>query len=75
MVPGIDAGWSRGGEFSVGFSLTPEGEVFGARLESSTIPEISAQACVLEALRSTRFPPPRGEDAGKQESWGLKFSE
>jgi hypothetical protein len=73
MEPGLDAGWSRGGEFAVEFSLTPEGEVFGARLERSTIPETGAQACVLEALRSTRFPPPRGEDVGRQEGWGLQF--
>jgi hypothetical protein len=75
MAPGIDAGWSRGGEFSVEFFLTPEGEIFGARLARSTIPEIGAQACVLEALRSARFPPPRGEEAGRLESWGLSFSE
>jgi hypothetical protein len=72
--PGLDAGWSRGGEFAVSFSLTPEGRVFGARLERSTIPEVAAQTCALEALRSTRFPPPRGEDAGKRQSWGLEFS-
>jgi tRNA A-37 threonylcarbamoyl transferase component Bud32 len=73
MVPGIDAGWSRGGEFSVGFFLTPEGEVFGARLGRSTIPEIGAQACVLAALRSTHFPPPHGEDVGREQAWGLVF--
>ncbi len=73
MAPGIDAGWSRGGAFSVAFFLSPEGEVFGAHLASSTIPEVSAQACVLSALRSTRFPPPRGEDVGRREEWGLAF--
>ena len=73
MAPGIDAGWSRGGEFSVGFFLTPEGEVVGARMGRSTIPETGAQACVLSALRSTHFPPPRGEDVGREEAWGLKF--
>ena len=73
MAPGIDAGWSRGGEFSVAFFLTPEGEVFGAHLTRSTIPETAAQACVLSALRSTPFPAPRGEDVGREESWGLAF--
>jgi hypothetical protein len=74
MAPGIDAGWSLGGEFSVEFFLTPEGEVFGARLSRSTIPEIGAQECVLSAMRATRFPPPRGEEAGRREEWGLAFS-
>ena len=74
MEPGIDAGWSLGGEFSVEFFLTPEGEMFGARLSRSTIPEVAAQACVLDALRATRFPRRAARDAGRREEWGLAFS-
>lgn len=62
-----------GGAFAAEFFLTPEGEVFGARVEQCTLPDEGAQRCALAALRSTRFPPPAAEEAGKKLGFGFLF--
>ncbi len=61
------------GTFEAEFFLTPEGDVFGARVHLSTIPDDEGQACALAALRAARFPPPPGEEAGKPLGFGFVF--
>lgn len=62
-----------GGVFEAEFYLTPEGDVFGARVSRVTMPDEDAQACALSALRSTRFPAPPGEEAGQKLHFGFQF--
>jgi predicted Ser/Thr protein kinase len=62
-----------GGTFAADFFLTPEGEVFGARVERCTLPDEGAQRCALEALRSARFPPPPAEESGQKQGFGFVF--
>jgi serine/threonine protein kinase len=73
--PFYETGKSNNGAFAADFSLTPEGEVIGARVNRSTMPHKEAQTCALDALRATRFPPPRAEDAGKTLGFGFLFDE
>ena len=61
------------GTFEAEFFLTPEGDVGGARVHLSTMPDDEGQACAIAALRATRFPPPPGEEAGKSLGFGFVF--
>ncbi len=64
-----------GGRFEAEFYLTPEGEVFGARVHRTTTPDDKGQACAMAALRSIRFPPPPWEEAGKKQGFGFVFKD
>lgn len=48
----------QGGRVSIGFELTPDGEVFRARVSSTTFPDAEMQACALRLIRTLQFPPP-----------------
>ncbi len=61
------------GTFEARFFLTPEGDVFDARVHLSTIPDDGGQACAIAALRAAHFPPPPGEEAGKSLGFGFVF--
>jgi len=73
FVPLVDAGGVSGAVFAASFFLTAQGEVYGARVNRSTVPNEAAQACAIAALRATRFPPPRGEDVGSPQGFGFEF--
>jgi eukaryotic-like serine/threonine-protein kinase len=75
FVPLVDAGRAKGGEFAATYFLTPEGEVFGARVNQSTVPDEKAQTCALDVLRAARFPPPLGEDAGRRIGFGFQLKD
>ncbi|MFO0589635.1 MAG: protein kinase [Polyangiaceae bacterium] len=62
-----------GGTFEASYFLTPEGDVFDARVHLSTMPDASGQACAVAAIRAIRFPPPPGEDAGQLIRFGFEF--
>jgi TonB family protein len=49
---------SQGGRVTLGFDLTPDGDVFRARINSTTFPDTEMQACALRLMRSLKFPPP-----------------
>jgi TonB family protein len=49
---------SQGGRVTLGFDLTPDGDVFRARINSTTFPDAEMQACSLRLMRSLKFPPP-----------------
>jgi hypothetical protein len=61
------------GTFEAEFFLTPEGDVFDARVHLSTIPDDEGQACALAALRACHFPPPPAEEAGQSLGFGFVF--
>jgi serine/threonine-protein kinase len=42
------------------FEISPNGEVFQARLKGTTLRDPSAQRCLLDVARAMRFPPPVG---------------
>ena len=46
------------GKVLMKIELTPDGDVFDARVESSSIVEAEVQRCALKRMRSLRFPPP-----------------
>lgn len=48
----------RGGRVALGLDLTPDGDVFRARINSTTFPDTEMQACALRLARSLKFPPP-----------------
>jgi hypothetical protein len=73
--PFYQAGKTDNGLFAAEFALTPEGQVIEARVNKSTMPQQEAQVCAINALRATRFPPPRAEDAGKVLEFGFAFGE
>jgi serine/threonine-protein kinase len=52
-----DAG-SAFGEVKVEASYDPDGVVFEARITNGALPQVSAQKCVLDAVRATHGPPP-----------------
>ncbi|HLM73372.1 MAG TPA: protein kinase [Polyangiaceae bacterium] len=49
---------SQGGRVALGLELTPDGDVFRARINSTTFPDTEMQACALRLARSLKFPPP-----------------
>lgn len=73
--PFFEAGKTNNGRFAADYALTPEGEVIEARVQQSTMPQQEAQACALNILRSTRFPPPKAEEAGTILGFGFEFGE
>ena len=73
--PFYKAGKTGNGVFEAEFALTPEGHVIEARVNRSTMPHQDAQACAINVLRATRFPPPRAEDAGKPLGFGFLYGE
>ena len=57
---GLDAATFEG-VVSFWIELTPDGDVFTARVESSTVMHEGAQRCMLDQVRKLRFdPPPNG---------------
>lgn len=49
---------NQGGTVAIGFELTPDGDVFRARVSATTFPDTEMQACALRLIRSLKFPPP-----------------
>jgi TonB family protein len=49
---------TQGGRVAIGFELTPDGDVFRARVNSTNFPDVEMQACALRVARSLKFPPP-----------------
>ena len=52
-----------GGKVELSVNLTPEGEVFSARIKGATLSDAPAQACMLAAVRTLKFAPPPGGEA------------
>jgi hypothetical protein len=48
----------QGGRVALGLELTPDGDVFRARINATTFPDVEMQACALRLARSLKFPPP-----------------
>lgn len=63
-----------GGTFEASFFLTPEGDVFDARVKLSTMPDDRGQSCAVAAVRAVHFPPPPGEEAGEPLGFGFVFN-
>src|SRR5262249_5779300 len=70
----VRSGDVDGGEFSAEYVLGPEGDVLGARVRVSSVPDEAAQTCALDAIRGTRFAPPLGEDMGRPLKFGFVFA-
>jgi serine/threonine-protein kinase len=51
------------GKVAIAFEIDPAGEIFFARVNEGTLPDATAQKCVLELFRGLRFPPPSGGSA------------
>lgn len=56
----LNANPNLGGKVSVYFAISPSGQVARASLRESTIADRRVEECVLDVMRSLRFPPPRG---------------
>ena len=51
------------GKVAVLFEIDPVGDIFFVRVEEGTLPDATAQKCVLELFRGMHFPPPSGGQA------------
>jgi TonB family protein len=60
------------GRVAVRFELTPEGQVFKARVAEASLPDPKAQACLLDAFRRVAFDPPT--DGHRRIFYPLEFS-
>ena len=49
----------------LGLELSPDGQVYAARIQSSSVPNAAAEQCALDTARSMRFPAPSAR--------GMKF--
>ena len=54
----LHAGTKTNGTISVWIELTPEGQVYAARIKDSTWPDAAGSRCTLETMRQLRFDPP-----------------
>jgi TonB family protein len=72
-MPAIKACYQQGlkrdaeleGHMMVGFSVTPDGHTAEVAMGENTVGDAAVGACVLNAMRKTRFPAPRGGGAVK----------
>lgn len=51
---------NESGRLTVRFEIGPDGRVFFAHIQDTTLSDPAAQACMLEEFRALRFPPPVG---------------
>jgi TonB family protein len=61
------------GQVSLALRISPSGELYSLRIQRSSLPSASAQACLIRVAEQMRFPPPAGTE-GVTVSYPLVFS-